>query len=93
MSGFSCELARVLGSVLQLYWLIMLVYALVSWVPSLQGRWSYYLARLVEPVLLPFRRVIPPVGGLDLAFLVVLLLVGWLSRNLGAVVCSAGYSS
>ena len=56
----------------------MLVYALVSWVPSLQGGWSSYVARIVEPVLVPVRRIIPPLGGLDVAFLVVILLVGWL---------------
>jgi YggT family protein len=32
----------------------------------------------VEPVLQPVRRVIPPLGGLDLSFLVVILLVGYL---------------
>ena len=61
---------------LRLFWLAMLLYALVSWVPSLQGRWSQYLARIVEPVLLPLRRIIPPLGGFDLSFLVVIILVG-----------------
>jgi YggT family protein len=56
---------------------MMLAYALVSWIPSLQGRWSMYVARVVEPVLIPIRQVIPPVGGLDLSFLVVLLLIGF----------------
>jgi YggT family protein len=55
----------------------MLVYAVVSWIPSLQGRWSTYVARVVEPVLQPVRRIIPPMGGLDLSFLVVILLVGY----------------
>jgi YggT family protein len=58
----------------------MLLYAVVSWVPSLQGRWSYYVARVVEPVLMPLRRVIPPVGGLDLSFLIVIILVNYLSN-------------
>jgi YggT family protein len=55
----------------------MLIYAVVSWIPSLQGRWSGYIARIVEPVLLPVRRVIPPVGGLDLSFLVVIVVLGY----------------
>jgi YggT family protein len=29
----------------------------------------------VEPVLTPVRRIIPPMGGLDLSFLVVILLI------------------
>jgi YggT family protein len=30
---------------------------------------------LTEPVLAPFRKVIPPVGGLDLSFVVAFLVV------------------
>jgi YggT family protein len=70
-----CELYIIVAKLLQLYILIMLVYALVSWVPSLRGRWTDYVAMLVEPVLAPVRRIIPPMGGLDLSFLVVLLLI------------------
>jgi uncharacterized protein YggT (Ycf19 family) len=57
------------------YILVMFLYAVVSWVPSLRGRWSDYVAMLVEPVLLPVRRVIPPIGGLDLSFLVVVIVL------------------
>jgi uncharacterized protein YggT (Ycf19 family) len=64
----------------------MLLYALVSWVPNLQGRWSSYLARIVEPVLIPLRRIIPPIG-LDLSFLVVILLVGWVMRSIPPAYC------
>ncbi len=56
----------------------MLLYALVSWVPSLQGRWSVYVARFVEPVLMPIRRIIPPVGGLDLSYIVLVALISYL---------------
>jgi YggT family protein len=60
---------------------VLLVYAVVSWFPDLRrGRWVYYLASLVEPVLLPIRRIIPPIGGLDIAFLVVLLVLQLLIR-------------
>jgi uncharacterized protein YggT (Ycf19 family) len=30
---------------------------------------------LVEPVLVPVRRVVPPAGGFDLAFIIVLLVI------------------
>ena len=66
----------------------MLLYAVVSWIPSLQGRWSSYVARIVEPVLLPVRRIIPPLGGLDLSFLVVILLVGYVLRAIPPAYCS-----
>ena len=57
------------------YILVMFLYAVVSWVPSLRGRWTDYIAMLVEPVLAPVRRVIPPLGGLDLSFLVVVIVL------------------
>ena len=80
MSELTCAAWEGVYWILRLFWIAMLVYAVVSWVPSLQGRWTVYLARFVEPVLQPVRRVIPPVGGLDLSFLVVFLLLGYIMR-------------
>lgn len=70
-----CEVYSIVGKLLQLYVVVMLVYALVSWVPSIRGRWTDYVAMLVEPVLAPVRRVIPPIGGLDISFLVVIFII------------------
>jgi YggT family protein len=70
-----CELYTIVAKLLQLYMLIMLAYALVSWVPSIRGKWTEYVAMLVEPVLTPVRRIIPPIGGLDLSFIVVIVLI------------------
>ncbi len=91
MSSISCTLAMVLAQVLQLFWLLMIVYALVSWVPSLRGRWVDYIAMIVEPVLNPVRRLIPSAGGLDWAFLVVIFAVGYLARALPSLVCRVIY--
>jgi YggT family protein len=70
-----CELYLIVGKLLQFYGLVMLVYALISWVPSLRGKWTDYVAMLVEPVLTPVRRIIPPMGGLDISFIVVILAI------------------
>ncbi len=87
MSSLSCSAWFVLSWVLRAFWFAMFAYAIVSWVPSLQGRWSQYVARVVEPVLAPVRRIIPPVGGLDLSFLVVILLVGYALRYIPPMEC------
>lgn len=51
---------------------LVLVYALMSWVQT--GSPLFYIAdRLVQPWLEPVRRVLPLVGGVDLAPLVLLL--------------------
>ena len=74
MNLLLCDLAKLLYGAVHVYTLVLLLYAIVSWFPDLRrGRWVYYLASVVEPVLIPIRRIIPPVGGLDLAFLVLLL--------------------
>ena len=72
-----CEVYLGIARLLQIYVLVMLVYALVSWVPSLRGKWTEYVAMLVEPVLTPVRRIIPPIAGLDISFLVVIILIQW----------------
>ncbi|MBV8600311.1 MAG: YggT family protein [Candidatus Eremiobacteraeota bacterium] len=70
-----CGIWWIVYRILQIYSIIMIVYAVVSWIPSIRGRWTDYLAMLVEPVLVPIRRIIPPLGGFDLAFLIVLLVI------------------
>jgi YggT family protein len=83
-----CQLYAVVAWLLNLYVFIMLAYALVSWVPSLRGKWTEYVAMLVEPVLTPVRRIIPPLGGLDLSFLVVILAIQFVIGLTRSYACS-----
>lgn len=91
VGSLSCSVAQALSLVLKIFWLAMILYAVVSWVPALQGRWSYYIARIVEPVLWPVRRIIPPIGGLDIAFLVLIILVSYLIGWIPRTVCYYSY--
>lgn len=50
-----------------------LVYVLLSWVQPFSGV-NGVLARLLEPLLQPLRRRLPPVGGVDLSALLLVLL-------------------
>jgi len=57
-----------LVQLLDFYFYAILIYALLSWVA--QDAYSpigSVLSSLVAPVLVPFRRLIPPLGGLDLS--------------------------
>ncbi len=57
---------------LQTLFMLVLGYAILSWVQP--GSSAYgLLARLIEPLLAPFRRVIPTIGGVDLSALVLML--------------------
>ena len=90
MNGLLCQLDSWIVMLVRLYSLVLLVYAVLSWIPDLRGDWVRYIAMLVEPVLAPVRRIIPPVGGLDLAFLVVLLVLNYV---LVPVLQRAAYSA
>jgi YggT family protein len=70
-----CSIWQVVAIIFRVYLLVMLIYAVISWVPSLRGKWTDYVAMLVEPVLTPVRRIIPPMGGLDLSFIVVIIIL------------------
>lgn len=61
---------------LQFYFFAILVYALLSWIaPSAYSPAANLLTSLCEPVIRPVRRVIPPIAGLDLSALFVLIAI------------------
>jgi YggT family protein len=77
----------------QIYFVIMLVRVIFSWVQAFGGRLPdavepvYRLVHtLTEPVLTPFRKVIPPVGMFDLSFLVCIIVL----QAAASVICAEG---
>lgn len=83
-----CSVLVVINQLITIYVVIMLVYAVVSWIPSIRGRWTQYVAMLVEPVLNPIRRIIPPLGGLDLSFLIVIILLQVVQSSVRSMACT-----
>jgi YggT family protein len=81
MSGLSCQIFYWLDKAIWLYTIVMLIYAVLSWVPDLRGAWSRWVDMLVEPVLAPVRRLIPPSAGVDWSFLIVIVLL-WIVDNM-----------
>jgi YggT family protein len=69
----------ILADLVTVYIVVLFVRAVLSWFPLRPGTFLSSLNRLVidltEPVLRPFRRIIPPAGVFDLSFLVVLILL------------------
>jgi YggT family protein len=78
--GMIFALATVL---LRLFSVVLIVYVVISWLYAFQviGRNAFissvweFCRRVTDPVLKPFRRLIPPIAGVDLSVLVVLLLI------------------
>jgi YggT family protein len=67
VTGVLCRLVEV-------YILVLLARAVMSWIPLPRGSgWASVarvLGELTEPVLTPLRRLIPPAGPIDVSFLV-----------------------
>lgn len=63
---------------------LVIVYAILSWVQT-QSVAADFLERLVLPVLIPIRRVVPLIGGVDLSPLVLLLILQVAGIILGSV--------
>jgi YggT family protein len=65
---------RLIASLIDLYSLVVLAAVVMSWVPAARhNRLGLIVYRLTEPALAPIRRALPPLGGLDLSPLVLLL--------------------
>lgn len=70
----SMAMRLLLRVVLQGLMLVLLGYALLSWLQP-QSPAMGLLERLCAPILVPVRRIIPTVGGVDLSVLVLLVLL------------------
>jgi YggT family protein len=75
------DLGGVLILILQIYFYAVLAWVILSWIPTSSdhplGRVNVFLDRIIYPVILPLRRVIPPLrlggGMLDLTPIVLLI--------------------
>ena len=67
---------------------LILIYVLMSWIPNMSG-WvaTVYnaLARLCEPYLGLFRRIIPPIGMVDISPIVAILALQVVARVVAMV--------
>ena len=75
-------LTQLLDALLGAYSLILLGKAIVSWFPvNPYNPIVRLLDRLTEPVLTPVRKKVPPVAGMDLSIVLVLVVISIL-RNM-----------
>jgi YggT family protein len=77
------DLIRFVGWLLDLYSYVIIAAALISWVsPDPRNPIVMFLRQITEPVLAPFRRLLPPwkTGGLDLSPVIVLLVIQFVER-------------
>jgi len=74
----SAQLVSVLDGILGFYSLLILVYVLMTWIPLRGVLWEIHqvIGSVVEPYLGLFRRIIPPLGSIDISPIVAILVVG-----------------
>lgn len=53
---------------------LMIAQALTSWLPATQ-RWSMLFGQLTSPIVNPVRRIVPPIGMIDISLMIVLFLL------------------
>ena len=75
------SIRAIIGFALTIYFYAVFLWVILSWIPASTahavGRLQTFLDRMIYPVILPIRRVIPPVriggGALDLSPIVLLV--------------------
>jgi YggT family protein len=74
---------RLIGTLIDLYSLVVLAAVVMSWLPvDRRSPVVTTLRRVTEPALAPIRRVLPPMAGLDLSPMVLLIALQILRRVL-----------
>ena len=78
------SLFEILMLLLNVAWFLIIAHVIMSWLINFQvlnmrqqlvAQIWYGLNRMLEPIYGPVRRILPPMGGIDLAPLVVLIAV------------------
>ncbi len=93
ISHFLKALATVLDIALNLYMWLIIIRALLSWVnPDPFNPIVRFLYGITEPVLARIRRVLPPLGGIDLSPLVAILGIIFLRQFLIPVLYDLAYA-
>ncbi|CCV28721.1 TPA: YggT family protein [Yersinia enterocolitica] len=57
-----------------IFW-VMIIRALMSWVSQGRSPMDYLLYQLTEPLMVPIRRILPAMGGIDFSAMVVILIL------------------
>ncbi|MGQ0548717.1 MAG: YggT family protein [Armatimonadota bacterium] len=78
------EPAALVDLVYKALFFLIIIRAVLSWIPDLGTRFPALVtavSQITSPILDPIRRLMPPIGGLDLSPLVAVLLLA-LARDL-----------
>lgn len=73
----------ILSTLISYYSWALIIYILLSWFPNArEGAIGQFLARICEPYLEPFRKIIPPLGMIDISPIVAILVLRFATSGL-----------
>jgi YggT family protein len=91
MGGFLVPIIEVVIAILNIYWWLVIIQAVVSWLIAFNIINTYsrpvamvldFLYRATEPALRPIRRFLPNFGGLDVSPVILLLIIWFVEMEL-----------
>ncbi len=89
ISAASGNVIKIVGfllyGLLGLYSLMIVMRIIFSWFMSFMNPVMRFLMRITDPILVPFRRLMPPVMMFDISPIIVLFILGFLQTAVAAV--------
>jgi len=77
------QVFMLLSRLLEIYSFALIIYILMSWFPGArQSTFGLFLGKIAEPYLEQFRKVIPPIGMIDLSPIVAIYVL-FFARSYG----------
>ncbi|MED3552266.1 YggT family protein [Cytobacillus praedii] len=77
-------LFNIIATVINYYSWALIIYILLSWFPGArESAIGQFLAKICEPYLEPFRKIIPPLGMIDISPIVAILVLKFAISGLG----------
>ncbi|KKK39640.1 membrane protein [Mesobacillus campisalis] len=76
-------LLEILLTLISLYQWALIIYIFMSWFPNARGTAiGQFLGRICEPYLEPFRKIIPPLGMIDISPIVAFMVLRFAGMGL-----------
>lgn len=87
---FAALVGYLLYGSLALLSLAIIMRILLSWFFIVGNAFTRFLAKFTDPILLPFRRLIPPLGFIDISPMIVLFLINFLQEAVAGTLIGLG---
>ncbi len=76
------QAGAIVSTLIEGYTFVIILWCLLSWFPNI--RWYEQpfksLDMLVAPVMAPFRKLIPPLGGIDISPMIAILILQFIAQ-------------